>query len=260
MEVTNTISCGVVNKISMDGDIHITEEKRNGQAQNATPPRRKKTSLRLRACEDQIPVNVTFDPQQQTLDLSGNVEGNNAIETSNESPLSPLNLHLAATYVEDSRTGRHSDFKISEEHLRLYHLYQNPYGKFILYGAILSHLLLALFEKPAVPGLELSYPVTMVLEFGFVCVYLVRLAHISTFTPITRFWSDTKHILLLVLTGLQYICCIIMIFGMHKHGSTWGSLTPLLPPQYSLVRLLGCTRSLRRRLPDRIIIIFFYFF
>lgn len=45
--------------------------------------------------------------------------------------------------------------------------------------------------------------VTMTIEIGVMCFYLFRLTHISIVTPLTRFWSDTKNILILVLVGVS---------------------------------------------------------
>lgn len=39
----------------------------------------------------------------------------------------------------------------------------------------------------------------MLMETGILLFYIFRLIHISVFTPLTRFWSDTKNILILIL-------------------------------------------------------------
>lgn len=182
---------------------------------------RRKSSLQLRrsTSEDDpgIPVSISYKAGDDTVEVSNLSDGSFAIDSTDEPQISDLeegskDLLLAATYVEDARDGRHSDFKVSEKHLKLYHMYQSRWGQFALYIIIILHLSLALFEKPAVYGLEMSYWASMTIEVGIICCYLFRLAHINLFTPVVRFWSDTKNILILVLSGVvktpeTSVCC-----------------------------------------------------
>lgn len=46
-------------------------------------------------------------------------------------------------------------------------MYQSRWGQFALYIIIILHLSLALFEKPAVYGLEMSYWVSVQISFAF---------------------------------------------------------------------------------------------
>lgn len=174
----------------------------------APPPRvqqRRKSSLKLRKGsleEDESPISVVYNPRVDVVELSNIADGTATIDSTSEPPITDLNLLLAATYVEDAINGRHSDFKVSERHLRLYRMYQNKWGQVALFFFILMHFLLTLFEKPAVPGLEMSYWVTMLMETGILLFYAFRLTHISIFTPLTRFWSDTKNILIVILIAI----------------------------------------------------------
>ncbi|XP_068246953.1 two pore calcium channel protein 1-like isoform X2 [Palaemon carinicauda] len=173
-------------------------------------------------------------------------------------------LMLAATYVEDARCGRHSDFKISERHLKMYHLYQNKWGQLVLYAIFGIHLLLALFEKPAVQGLEVSLWITMAIEIAILCLYLFRLAHISIFTPLTRFWSDTKHIIIFVLVALTILDMIIYV-GLVESGSNavrWSRVfRPLFAVNFpEMKQIRRSFRNLRRTFPDLINVLGLFFF
>lgn len=234
-----------------------------------TPPRahhRRNSSLQLRKGslnQDSAPISVVYRPREGSIQLNNVSDGATSIDSS-DPPLSDLNLLLAATYVEDSLDGRHSDFKISERHLRLYRMYQNKWGQVILYVFLMMHLCLALFESPAVPGLEMSYWVTMLMETGILVFYMFRVTHISIFTPLTRFWSDTKNILLLVLTGITFLDMVIYI-GLTESGYysvRWSrALRPLFAVNFPEMRQIRrAFRNLRRTLPDVVNVLFLFFF
>lgn len=228
---------------------------------------RRRPSLQLRRSvseQDATPISIVFNPEAETVEVSNAADGCNAIDCTSEPPVSDLNLLLAATYVEDARDGRHSDFKVSERHLKLYHMYQSKWGQGALYFIIVLHLLLALFEKPAVPSLEVTYWVTMTIEVGVMCFYLFRLTHISIVTPLTRFWSDTKNLLILILVGLTFLDMVIYI-GLIESGSygvRWSRvLRPLFAVNFPEMRQIRrAFRNLRRTFPDVVNVLFLFFF
>lgn len=229
---------------------------------------RRKSSLQLRrsTSEDDpgIPVSISYKAGDDTVEVSNLNDGSFAIDSTDEPQISDLDLLLAATYVEDARDGRHSDFKVSEKHLKLYHMYQSRWGQFALYIIIILHLSLALFEKPAVYGLEMSYWASMTIEVGIICCYLFRLAHINLFTPVVRFWSDTKNILILVLSGLTFLDMVIYI-GLVENdifGVRWSRpLRPLFAVNFpEMKQIRRSFRNMRRTLPDVVNVLVLFFF
>ncbi|XP_045118036.1 two pore calcium channel protein 1-like isoform X1 [Portunus trituberculatus] len=227
---------------------------------------RRNSSLQLRKGslnQDSAPISVVYRPREGSIQLNNVSDGATSIDSS-DPPISDLNLLLAATYVEDSLDGRHSDFKVSERHLKLYRLYQNKWGQVMLYVFLVMHLCLALFESPAVPGLEMSYWVTMLMETGILIFYMFRVTHISIFTPLTRFWSDTKNILILVLIGITFLDMVIYI-GLTESGIysvRWSrALRPLFAVNFPELRQIRrAFRNLRRTLPDVVNVLFLFFF
>ena len=78
--------------------------------------------------------------------------------------------------------------------MRLYRLYKRP--GFVL-GVYFCHLVLvslALFERPAVPGLALPYWATITAEFACITFFIFRFCHEMCFTRFKSFWRDTKHV------------------------------------------------------------------
>ncbi|KAK3863749.1 hypothetical protein Pcinc_030506 [Petrolisthes cinctipes] len=240
----------------------------NKETNDQPPPpkeERIKSNLVLRKSDGrERSLSVSYQPDGETVFVISDLDDAAAHISDTDPPITDLNLQLARTYVEDARDGRHSDFKLSERHLRLYHLYQNIWGQCLLYLVIALHLLLALFEKPAVPGLEITYWVTMLVEFGAICFYLFRLTLISVFTPLTRFWSDTKHMLIIILTVLTFLDMVIYI-GLTEsghYGVRWSrALRPLFAVNFPEMRQIRRSfRNLRRTLPDVVNVLFLFFF
>lgn len=236
----------------------------------APPPRvqqRRKSSLKLRKGsleEDESPISVVYNPRVDVVELNNIADGTATIDSTSEPPITDLNLLLAATYVEDAINGRHSDFKVSERHLRLYRMYQNKWGQVALFFFILMHFLLTLFERPAVPGLEMSYWVTMLMETGILLFYAFRLTHISIFTPLTRFWSDTKNILIVILIAITFLDMVIYI-GLTESGIYAVRFSRPLRPLFAvnfpeLRQIRRSFRNLRRTLPDVVNVLFLFFF
>ena len=49
----------------------------------------------------------------------------------------------------------------------------------------------------------LSFQATIPIEVSFLLCYVFRLIHIRLFTPVTRFWSDTKNVILVVIISVS---------------------------------------------------------
>ncbi|KAG7161737.1 Two pore calcium channel protein 1-like 2 [Homarus americanus] len=239
----------------------------NVEASASKVHHRRTSSLQLRKNKvdhDSTPISVIYKPEAETIEVSNIADGSTAIDSTDVPPVSDLNLLLAATYVEDARDGRHSDFKVSERHLKLYHMYQSKWGQIVLYCILFLHLSLALFEKPAVHGLSLKYWITITMEIGIMFFYLFRLIHISVFTPLTRFWSDTKNILIIVFVGLTFLDMVIYIGLVETghYGIRWSRvLRPLFVVNFPEMRQIRRSfRNLRRTLPDVVNVLFLFFF
>ncbi|XP_066953785.1 two pore calcium channel protein 1-like isoform X3 [Macrobrachium rosenbergii] len=249
--------------------VEISIEEEESVKQDGTLPSESSVHHRngspgdLKSTVDLLP-SISYDSNAECIEVCNDAESSTTVDPPADPPLSDLDLMLAATYVEDARCGRHSDFKISERHLKMYHLYQNKWGQMVLYAIFGIHLLLALFEKPAVQGLEVSLWITMAVEVAVLCLYLFRLAHISIFTPLTRFWSDTKHIFIFVLVALTVVDMIIYV-GLVESGSfgiRWSrAFRPLFAINFpEMKQIRRSFRNLRRTFPDLINVLGLFFF
>ncbi|XP_053642304.2 two pore channel protein 1 isoform X1 [Cherax quadricarinatus] len=255
-------------EVTIESEINTDQHIVNSvEASSSKVHQRRKSSLKLRnsvSDQNSTPISVIYKPDSEIIEVNNAADGSAAIDSTDEPPVSDLNLLLAATYVEDARDGRHSDFKISERHLKLYHMYQNKWGQVVLNFIIVLHLALALFEKPAVPALQVTYWVTITIEIGILFFYLFRLLHISVFTPLTRFWSDTKNILILVFVGLTFLDIVIYIglIESGNYGIRWSRvLRPLFAVNFPEMRQIRrAFRNLRRTLPDVVNVLFLFFF
>ena len=65
---------------------------------------------------------------------------------------------------------------------------------FLVYFCYAVLMALALFERPAVPGLRLPYWATVIVEFACVTFFIFRFCHEMCFTKFKSFWKDTKVI------------------------------------------------------------------
>ncbi|XP_076048440.1 uncharacterized protein LOC143029602 [Oratosquilla oratoria] len=228
---------------------------------------RRRSSLKLRVHEQKSvdksnSISFVFDPKNENI-VANDVQEPEAEERLEEQPVNELDMLLAAIYVEDAREGRHSDFKLSERHLYLYRMYHSAWMTWILYFVLAAHLGLALFEHPAVPELALSYWASMIIEGGFLLFYLFRLSHISSFTPLTQFWCDTKNVLLTALIGLTFLDMIIYT-GLVENGIyavRWSRpLRPFFVVNFPEMRQIRRSfRNLRRTLPDVTNVLFLFF-
>ena len=75
---------------------------------------------------------------------------------------------------------------------------------FLVYFCYAVLMALALFERPAVPGLRLPYWATVIVEFACVTFFIFRFCHEMCFTKFKSFWKDTKVIFVAILFQLIF--------------------------------------------------------
>ncbi|KAK7075099.1 Ion transport protein, partial [Halocaridina rubra] len=106
--------------------------------------------------------------------------------------------------------------------------------------------------------------ITMIVEGFVLCFYLFRLAHISVFTPLTRFWSDTKHVLIFCMIGLTLLD-MIMYIGLLESGYYCVRWSRVLRPLFAInfpemKQIRRSFRNLRKTFPDLINVLCLFFF
>ncbi|KAG1662877.1 Two pore calcium channel protein 1 [Nymphon striatum] len=173
-----------------------------------------------------------------------------------EPSISFEDLLVAATLVNDAKFGRHTDFVLTESCARLYIMFHHWVLKNLLYFFVLVNLALALFEKPAVPGLELPYWVTMIMEFSSLLFYVFRFIHGSSFIRPVVFWSDKKNIILLGTIVITFID-IIQYVAVVNSGGDYHTIrfSRCLRPIFLVNihegrQIRRAFRNIRRTLPD----------
>ncbi|XP_072032425.1 uncharacterized protein [Amphiura filiformis] len=180
-------------------------------------------------------------------------------------PINETSLYLAATYVIDAKYNRNFQFKTDLRSLRLYHLYNQRILSWMLYFFVILNLLLAMFEKPAIPGWEIPYWGTMLLEVACMCYYTFRLVHNYSFSSERLWWKDAKHLVVIGIIALTILDMIIYIFVAQfagAHVAVRGSrvLRPLLLINFPEMRLLRqAVRNIRRTLPEIINVLILLF-
>ncbi|XP_066272706.1 two pore calcium channel protein 1-like [Branchiostoma lanceolatum] len=176
-----------------------------------------------------------------------------------------MNLYLAATYIRDARYGRNGQFETDDNSVRLYNLYNHWLPKGVAYFFILLLLALAIFEKPAVPGLEIEYYVTMPMEVICLIVIGSRLFHLRRFSPGKTFYSDKKNLVVMatmivvVIDMISYIALVNS--GQAMYAYRWSRpLRALLLVNITEGRQIRrAFRNIRRTLPDilNVLVLFF---
>eukprot|EP00058_Branchiostoma_floridae_P009154 XP_002594642.1 hypothetical protein BRAFLDRAFT_217471 [Branchiostoma floridae] len=176
-----------------------------------------------------------------------------------------MNLYLAATFIRDAQYGRNGQFETDENSVKLYNLYTHWLPKVVAYFFILLLLSLAIFEKPAVPGLEIEYYVTMPMEVICLIVIGSRLFHLKLFSPGKTFYSDKKNLVVMatmvvmVIDMISYIALVNS--GQAMYAYRWSRpLRPLLLVNIKEGRQIRrAFRNIRRTLPDilNVLVLFF---
>ena len=163
---------------------------------------------------------------------------------------------LAATYLEDAISSRHTEFNPSPDGLRVYKLYKIPWLRYLLYTAFLLDVSLAFFEEPAADGWLWPTWATLTLEFICLIFFMGRLFHeLMVCLNAKIFWKDAKHVTnagILLLTIID-ICIYV---GMTEAGSDKAirfsrPLRPFLLVNFTEARQIRrAFRTIRRSLPE----------
>ncbi|KAK3599639.1 hypothetical protein CHS0354_029098 [Potamilus streckersoni] len=119
--------------------------------------------------------------------------------------ISNEDLILAATLVHDARAGITMEFRTETKYVKSYNLYKIQVLRSALFLTIFINLSLALFEKPAVPGLELPVWMTLTVEFACLLYFAFRIFHQAHFRLWSHFCRDFKNIFIMILLLLTLV-------------------------------------------------------
>ncbi|CAI9720629.1 pore calcium channel 1-like [Octopus vulgaris] len=160
---------------------------------------------------------------------------------------------VAATLINDAKYARNMNFRRSC--VRSYIFYSRWHQRGLLYLALALNLALCIFEKPAVPGFELPFWATSLLELVCLVIFLIRIIHTAYFDEMEKFWRDTKHIVLiviLVLTIIDMFSYSMWITFAPVGAVRWSrSLRPFLIVNFPEGRQVRqAFRNIRRALPE----------
>ncbi|KAL3873906.1 hypothetical protein ACJMK2_036984 [Sinanodonta woodiana] len=144
--------------------------------------------------------------------------------------ISNEDLILAATLVHDARAGITMEFRTETKYVRSYNLYKIQVLRSALFLTIFINLSLALFEKPAVPGLELpiwltlidmsSFTIQIMLQYNLNPVRwsrLLRPLFILNFPDgkeIRRAWRNIRRTVKEILHALFLLVFTILLFAL----------------------------------------------
>ncbi|RDD46419.1 Two pore calcium channel protein 1 [Trichoplax sp. H2] len=190
--------------------------------------------------------NHNEDSSQANINQNGN----------EENYINDTDLLYAAIMVEDARRGRKGAVMKKMQALKQYQLYFHPLMRFLLYLTITLNFALALFERPAVPGLELPVWATMVMELYCLVFFLLRLLHNRQFVPSAeKFWKDSKSILI-IATLLVTVIDMIVYIAMTASGNQQHALrvSRILRPMFIVNfaenrQIRRGLRNIRRTIP-----------
>ena len=137
----------------------------------------------------------------------------------------------------------------------------------MVYFSYLVLVSLALFERPAVPGLALPYWATITLEFACITFFIFRFCHEMCFTRFKSFWRDTKHvtcaaILTLTLVDIIAYTAVVETSSIDAPGAIrWSRpLRPFLIINFPEPRQIRrAMRNIRNTLPNILNVIILLF-
>ncbi|CAH1791470.1 unnamed protein product [Owenia fusiformis] len=129
--------------------------------------------------------------------------------------LAGADLALAAAFIQDAVNGRNMDIKTDQKTISLYEIYNHWLLQIGLFIFIWLNLALALFEKPAVDGLEMPYWATMILELVCLAFFVFRLVHSKMVLQDGKFFKDSKNIVVIVLIGLTLLDMVVYLFWVN---------------------------------------------
>ncbi|XP_045157394.2 uncharacterized protein LOC123523795 [Mercenaria mercenaria] len=174
-------------------------------------------------------------------------------------------LLLAATLVANAMQGHKFDVKREPRYVRSYNLFKSIYLRLPLYVAIIVTLVLAVFEEPAVPGLDLPYWVTMSVETTCLLFFIFRICHHAHWRIPRDFKKDLKMIIAIaciIITALDMIAYVLVIQFTGSKAVRWSrSLRPLLIMNFSDgTHLKRAWANIRMTLKQIVhVIVLFYF-
>lgn len=207
-----------------------------------------------------LPRRVSFKTDTERLAMEDTKKG--------DSELNHGDILLAATLINDARKCRNMSFKTDEKSVKSYLLYQRWIFKYILHICLWGNLALAIFEKPSVPGAELPYWATMIMEVVFLSYFIYRFIHHLHFDLPQKFWKDPKNITTLVIIALTFIDMLTYIFWVNlapqasaEKAVRWSRpLRPFLLINFPEGRQIRkAFRNIRRTVPDilHVMVLFF---
>ena len=163
--------------------------------------------------------------------------------------------NLAATYLEDAISSRHTEFNPSPDGLRIYKVYKKPWLRYLMYAAFLLDVSLGFVEAPAADGWLWPTWVTLTLEFVCVLFFLGRLFHeFMVCLSAKIFWKDTKHITntaILVVTIIDICVYVGLTENSMSAVRVSRPLRPFLLVNFAEARQIRrAFRTIRRSLPE----------
>ncbi|KAH3859383.1 two pore channel protein 1-like [Dreissena polymorpha] len=165
------------------------------------------------------------------------VRSRRGLEFGSEKQITDDDLNLAATLVADAMEGHKFEVKREPRYVRSYKYFKSMYMRLPLYVAIISSLLLALFEKPAVKGLELPYQATMAIEGACLLFFVFRICHHAHWRSRSGFEKDIKMLVAIASIIVTVVDMVVYVFLLHL--TSWQavrytrSLRPLLIMNFS---------------------------
>ena len=169
------------------------------------------------------------------------------------------NFLLAKEYLDDAFSHRHINFIPTAYHVKLYACYKRKSLIFLCYFFYVVNISLALFERPNVPSIGVSYWITTIIEFVCLAFFIFRFCHELLFTDFKTFWKDTKHVMyasILILTSIDILTYTIIVetTGNENHSAAIRWTRPLRPflivnfPESRQIR--RAYRNIRNTIPD----------
>ena len=169
------------------------------------------------------------------------------------------NFLLAKEYFDDALSNMHINFIPTAYSVRLYSCYKRKSLIFLCYFFYIVNVSLALFEKPNVPSIGVSYWITTIIEFVCLSFFIFRFCHELLFTEFKTFWKDTKHIMyasILILTAIDILTYTIIVetTGDQNNSAAVRWTRPLRPflivnfPESRQIR--RAYRNIRNTIPD----------
>ncbi|XP_013398994.1 two pore calcium channel protein 1 isoform X2 [Lingula anatina] len=192
---------------------------------------------------------------------------NSVVSTTSTHPeLTNEELLLAAVYVEDAVCGRDMQFREDAKSVKSYRLYHRPVCRWIMYMFIWVHLALALFEYPAIYGLDVEYWITMAIETVCLIAYICRFLHHKRFDVHENLWNNKRYLIVCILVALTWLDMVIYViwyqfgfFGNHKAIRWSRPLRPVFLAAFGR-HLRKAFENIKRSLPETLNVLAVFIF